>query len=240
MKKQIMSLLIDDVTVSEAVDTAVGRMKDGVGCSVMTPNAEIAYLAEKDEKLKNVLNRADLTLPDGVGVVKAASIIGTPLKGKAAGVDFAEKLCAALAENGKSLFLYGGKPGVAEQAAENLVKKNPGLKIAGTLDGYGDPDEAQAVINSSGADALFVCLGCPKQEYFIDERELSPLVRAGLGGSLDVFAGTAKRAPGIFIDLGLEWLYRLLKQPSRIGRMFKLPAYILKAYSYKLRRKKDA
>ena len=133
------------------------------------------------------------------------------------------------------LFLLGAKPGVAEKAGENLCKKYPGLVLAGTQDGYfTDPQTAVDAINAcGGADVVFVCLGAPKQERFMANYmdEIHATLFCGLGGSLDVFAGIAKRAPKIFIKLGLEWFYRLLCQPSRIGRMMKLP----NRYTYSIR-----
>ena len=129
------------------------------------------------------------------------------------------------------LYLLGAKPGVAEKAGANLCAKYPGLVLAGTHDGYfSDPQEVVDSINAAGgADVVFVCLGAPKQEKFIADNmdDIHSTLFCGLGGSLDVFAGVAKRAPDIFIKLGLEWFYRLLKQPSRIGRMMKLPKFLL-------------
>ena len=171
-------------------------------------------------------------LPDGVGVVYAAKILGRPLQGRLPGCDFAAALCAWMAEHGKKLFLLGAKPGVAEQAARNLQQAHPGLTVCGTHDGYFSQDDPVAEeIRAAGADAVFVCLGAPKQEYWMIEH--GPATGAafliGLGGSLDVFAGTVKRAPEGWQKLGLEWLYRLLKQPSRIARMAKLPLFLASA-----------
>ena len=175
-------------------------------------------------------------LPDGIGVVYAAKILGTPLQGRVPGCDFAAALCGWMAENGKKLFLLGAKPGVAEQAAENLEKAHPGLSVCGTHDGY-FKDDAPVVdaIGAAGADVVFVCLGAPKQEHWMIEHgpQTGASLLIGLGGSLDVFAGTVKRAPKIWQKLGLEWLYRLLRQPSRIGRMAKLPLFLVSAVKAK-------
>ena len=200
---------------------------------VVTPNAEIAYEATRDSDLCALLNQADLVLPDGAGVVLAAKLRKTPLKEKVAGFDFATNLLPIFAERGTRLYLLGSKPGIAEQAAENMKKAAPGLAICGTADGY-FTDEAKVVrrVNEAKAEALFVCLGAPKQEQFMfrHQREFSTVrLMIGLGGTLDGFAGTVKRAPDWMIRANLEWFYRLLKQPSRFGRMLRLPKYILKA-----------
>lgn len=198
---------------------------------VATPNAEIAYLCKKDPSLTKIINDAGLVLPDGIGVVYAAKILRQPIKGKVAGIDFADALMASMAQEGKRVFFLGAKPGVAEQAAKSLAEKHPGLIIAGCQDGYFQNDQ-QAIdaINAAGSvDVTFVCLGAPKQERFMAayQTEIHSTVLCGLGGSLDVFAGVSQRAPAIFIKLGLEWLYRLLKEPYRIGRMMSLPKFML-------------
>ena len=128
------------------------------------------------------------------------------------------------------MLLFGAKPGVAQTAAENICKKYPGVVIAGCADGYFDSDKEKLIIadiNEKKPDVLFVCLGAPKQEKWIDAHkgELDVGVCMGIGGSLDVFAGTAKRAPDFFVKFGIEWLYRLLKEPKRAGRMTVLPKF---------------
>ena len=207
---------------------------------LITPNAEIAYDACKNAEFCALLNRADLILPDGAGVVLAAKLRKTPLKGKVAGIDFATNMLSVFARRGTKLYLLGSKPGVAEQAAAKMKEIEPDLVICGLADGY-FKDEAPVVekINESGAEALFVCLGAPKQELFMfrHQNELTSVrLMAGLGGSLDGFAGNVKRAPKWMIRLQLEWLYRLIKEPKRFGRMMRLPKYILLALK---NRKKD-
>ena len=181
-----------------------------------------------------------LVLPDGVGVTYAAKLLGCPLKGKVPGIDFAARLMAWMAGEGKRLFLLGAKPGVAEQAALNLLAAYPGLIVCGTHDGYFQ-DSAPVVdeIRASCADVVFVCLGAPKQEFWM--AQYGPLTGAklmvGLGGSLDVFAGVVERAPEGWQRLGLEWLYRLIKEPRRIGRMAKLPLVLVDAAGARIRGK---
>lgn len=233
MKQEILGLQFDNVTMAEAL--ALGeRFLDGERAAVVvTPNAEIGYDAAKDPEFCALLNRADLILPDGAGVVLAAKLRKTPLKEKVAGIDFARNMLSVFARRGTRLYLLGSKPGVAEQAAEKMKQIAPGLVICGTADGYFQ-DEAPVVerINAAGAEALFVCLGAPKQEKFMfaHQNELTTVrLMAGLGGSLDGFAGSAKRAPDWMIKANLEWFYRLCKEPKRIGRMMRLPKYLIQA-----------
>lgn len=233
-----MSVEFDDVTVEEAADIALEYVQNSGKCRVVTPNAEIGLDCLKNDNLRSLVNDSQLVLPDGIGVVYASKILGRPLKGRAPGVEFGEQLAMRLQNTGKSLFLFGGKPGVADAAAVKLKERYPGLDIAGTADGYyAYEDEGKIInaINDSGASVLYVCLGCPKQEMFMQRNRdaLNVAVMAGLGGSLDVFSGNTQRAPDIFIKLGLEWFYRLIKEPKRIKRMARLPLYLMYALKYR-------
>lgn len=165
-----------------------------------------------------------------------------PINERAAGYDIARKVLEKLNYTDHKLFLFGGKPGVAEEAAANLKKEYPELNIVGTRNGYfSADDEADIVdeINASGADIVFVCLGAPKQEKWINSHkdELNVRVAMGIGGSLDVFAGRVERAPDFWCKIGMEWFYRLVKEPWRIGRMMDLPKFaatvITKGKKYK-------
>ena len=245
-KTDIRGLKIDNITMSEAVLMTENALENGKKTVVFTPNAEIAQACAEDENIMKTVSFADILLPDGAGILKAAKILGTPLREKVAGVDCGENVARMCAEKGYSLFVLGGKPTVAEKAAENLRGRYPGLKIAGCRDGYFDKSEDGSKpvideINASGADVLYVCLGFPAQEKWAMENtaRLSPLVIACLGGSVDIYAGAAKRAPKLFISLRLEWLWRLIKQPSRIKRMMALPKYIIGVKKYKRKNKKN-
>lgn len=227
----ILGVHFHAVTLQEAVEAAMTRIRSRHQGYVVTPNPEIVELCRKDPLIMGIVNRAALVLPDGIGIVYAARILREPLPGKVAGIEFAEKLVQCMAREGMSLYLLGAKPGIAEQAGKNLCAKYPGLVLAGCHDGYFKDDrEAIEAINAcNGADVVFICLGAPKQEKFMANHldEIHATLLCGLGGSLDVFAGAAKRAPDLFIKLGLEWFYRLLKEPRRIGRMMVLPKFLL-------------
>lgn len=239
----IMGVRFDAVTLNEAVDCAMNRIHMKNKGYVVTPNPEIVYLTLDDPAFRDLINGAALVLPDGIGIIYAAKILGQALHGRVTGVDFADLLMHRMAQEHLRLFLLGAKPGVAEQAAENLQKKHPGLIIAGCHDGYFKDEQApvDAINAAGGADVVFVCLGAPKQERFMAkwQQELNATLMCGLGGSLDVFAGTVKRAPAIFCKLGLEWLYRLCKEPRRIGRMIKLPLFMLIVIKSKLFGRKE-
>lgn len=233
MKTDVLGLQFDNVTMAEALAMGESFLEGDRPAVVVTPNAEIGYDASQDKDLCALLNGADLILPDGAGVILAAKLRKTPLKEKVAGIDFARNMLSVFARRGTKLFLLGSKPGVAEQAAEKMKELAPGLVICGTEDGY-FKDEGPVIekINAAGAEALFVCLGAPKQEKFMfAHRDELPTVRlmAGLGGSLDGFAGNVKRAPDWMIKCQLEWFYRLCKEPRRLGRMMRLPKYVCKA-----------
>lgn len=233
MKTDVMGVQFDNVTMEEALELAEELIARPGADYCVTPNAEIVYEAMHDASFAELVNQAALVLPDGAGVVLGAKILKRPLKQKVAGIDFATNLLTVLERSGKTLYLLGSKPGVAEQAAEKMLEKHPRLQICGTADGY-FKDEAAVVekINAAGADVLFVCLGAPKQERFMREHQaqLQVSFMAGLGGSLDGFAGNVRRAPRWMIRLQLEWLYRLCKEPKRLGRMMRLPKFLLAVY----------
>jgi len=226
----ILGVQVDMVTIPEAADKIVEFLSEDKFHAVYTPNSEIIMEAYRDEAFSEVLNEADLLTADGIGVVYASKYLKKPLKERAAGYDIARLLLQKLNYTDHKLFLFGGKPGVAELAMENMNKDYPQLNIVGTRNGYfgeEDEDEIIAQINESGADILFVCLGAPRQEKWIYKHKdrLKVKVAMGVGGSIDVFAGTVQRAPEFFCKTGLEWFYRLMKEPWRAKRMTDLPKF---------------
>jgi len=247
-KIEIRGVFFDDVDMAEALALCEKVIAEPGSHRIHTPNSEIVQLCVEDPGRRALINSADIVVPDGAGVVMASKILGKPLKkGKVAGVEICENLVRLSGEKGWKIFLLGGKPdagdgrSVAQTAADNLKIKYPDALFAGCRDGY-FKDDAEVVneINASGADILFVCLGVPKQEewMYAHRDDLKVSLMGGFGGSLDVFAGTVNRAPDFYVRHGLEWFYRLIKQPSRIGRMMKLPKFILGAVKDKIIRKK--
>ena len=240
MRIDVLGVGFDNVTMDQAVAEGVRLMNEDGAHYVVTPNPEIVETCREDSEAMEAVRRADMVIADGIGVVYGAKILGTPLKGRVPGIEFAQNLMGRMAESGKSLFLLGAKPGIADQAAEKLKVRYPGLQIAGTHDGYFKEDgPVLTQIRDSGADVVFVCLGAPKQEKWMPHNgeATGAHLLVGLGGCLDVFSGNVQRAPEVFQKLGLEWFYRLLKNPSRIGRMMKLPLFLIHAAGEKRSRK---
>jgi len=240
MRTEILGVGYDDVTMAEAVERGLELMAERKAAYVVTPNPEIIMLARENTALVSAIADASLVLADGVGVTIGAKILGTPMKARVPGIDFASNLMAEMAHREMSIFLFGAKPGVAEKAAENLSEKYPGLRIVGVNDGYFKDDAAIIEkINEAKPDFLFVCLGAPKQEIWMQTNaaKLDVGLMAGLGGCMDVYAGNVQRAPERWQKMGLEWLYRLLKEPSRIGRMMKLPKFVFAVIGQRIRGK---
>ena len=240
MRINILGVGFDNVTMDEALAHGEELLCSEGAHYVVTPNPEIVETCRADAAANAAVNGADLVLPDGIGVIKGAAMLGTPLKEKTPGIEFAMGLMGKMAERGKSLYLLGAKPGVAAQAAARLKAQYPGLKIAGTHDGYFKEDAPVVeAIRESGADCVFVCLGAPKQELWMEKNGPATGARllCGLGGSMDVFAGTVERAPKFWSDHGLEWFYRLCKEPKRVGRMLRLPLFLVHVRQEKRSRK---
>ncbi len=240
MRIEILGVGFDNITMDQAVAEGV-RLMDTEGAHyVVTPNPEIVEVCREDQEALKAVNGADLVIPDGVGIIYGARMLGTPLKEKLPGIELAQRLMGQMAENGKSLYLLGAKPGVAEEAGRRLTGRYPGLRIAGTHDGYFQEDgPVTEAIRASGADVVFVCLGAPKQEKWMARNGQATGARLliGLGGCLDVFSGQVQRAPEIYQKLGLEWLHRLIKNPSRAGRMLKLPLFLIHVLEEKRKRR---
>lgn len=235
MRTDILGIGFDPFTVDGAVTWALETMAQKQGAYICTPNPEIVWESRRDKALKEAINGADAVLADGIGVVWASGVLKTPLPERVAGYDF---LLALLARMEGSVFLLGGEPGVAEEAAHAIEQRFPGVTVAGCRQGYFEKDEdiVKAVCEAA-PDLLLVCLGSPKQECWMAEKaKVLPVgLMAGLGGSLDVLAGRVKRAPERWIRLNLEWLYRLLKEPSRIKRQICLPRFVLAVMAQRIK-----
>lgn len=232
LKKEVLGILFDDLTRQEAAQAGAALLEEDKFHYVVTPNPEFILAAEKDGEFRQVLNGADLVLPDGIGVVYSAKIQGTPLKERVPGIEFAADMLACLNKTGGRLYLLGAKPGVAEEAGRRILSQYPNITLCGVQDGYFKDEEAVLLkVAAARPDLLFVCLGAPKQEKWMARwgRHTGARLAIGLGGTLDVFAGTVERAPESWRRLGLEWAYRLKKEPRRAGRMAKLPLVLVKA-----------
>lgn len=241
--KQIIDVLgvsISKITMEEATRKIREFVHSNSFHSVYTPNPEIIMLAKNDPEFHQILQEADLVVPDGIGVVIASRLKkGENLPERVAGYDLVQNTMKEAVKEGYKYYFFGSKPGISEKAAEKMREAYPGIQIVGTHDGYFKPEDEVGIIeeiNASGANILLVALGAPRQEKWIEaNKHLLPHVRVavGVGGSLDVMSGTVKRAPEAFQKVGLEWFYRLLKEPTRFKRMLVLPKFLIKVMFYK-------
>ena len=226
--------------MAAAVDLIGGWLRDRRATHVVTFGAEMAALAARDIRYRGAINAADLVVPDTVGVVWASRVLGHPLPERVAGIDLVDRLLAAQASSGLRLFVLGASAGVAESAAQLLATRHAGVVIAGMHHGYFASDHDQDVarlVRSANANLLLVALGFPNQEYWIRDnlQALGGAVCIGVGGALDVWAGRAARAPAAWRKLGLEWLYRLLREPHRFRRQMALPRFVALVLAQALR-----
>jgi N-acetylglucosaminyldiphosphoundecaprenol N-acetyl-beta-D-mannosaminyltransferase len=199
---------------------------------ICTINPEFMMIARKDSNFRNILNRADLCIPDGVGLLWAARRIGKPLPERVTGSDGVPRIAERAAQMAWRLFFLGAAPGVAEKAANMLRTTYPGVQIVGTYSGSPAPNEEDKIVemvNKSYADILFVAYGAPEQDKWIARNlpRLNTKVAMGVGGAFDFIAGVVPRAPIWMQQMGLEWLYRLYLQPWRIRRMMRLPQFVI-------------
>lgn len=239
-KLYIFGVPIHRVTMNEAVEILKGYLKEDRIHIVATPNAEIIMMAQKDEEYKKILNETNLNVPDGSGVVFASKVFNKPLKERVAGFDLMMEFVKWASHKDVSIYLLGAKPEVVEKAQSNLKNLYPSLKIVGFYHGYFNEKEEENIIediNKRAAQVLFVALGAPKQEKWIykNKEKLKVKIAMGVGGSFDVIAGKAKRAPEIYRKLGLEWLYRLIQEPWRYKRMSALPKFAFKVLLARLK-----
>lgn len=228
-KIEVLGVSFDNLTMKEAVDMALAVQPEHRGAYVVTPNPEIVMICKDNPDAARAVANAYLTIADGIGIIYGAKILKKPLKEKIPGCDFSIHLMEEMQKHEGSVFLLGSKPGIAEMAQTQLQQKYPLLRFVGTNDGYfTDDGPVIEKINAAEPDLLLVCLGAPKQELWMSKNaeNLSVGLMIGAGGSLDVFAGTAERAPERWRKAGLEWLYRLLKEPKRIGRMMSIPKFL--------------
>lgn len=229
---KILDVPFNNVTNTEAVNVLLKFLKEQRCHMVFTPNPEIVMTAQKDKEFMEILKKADLIVPDGIGVVIASKLGKNKLKERVAGYDLVQNLFKNIKDTNNSVYFFGGAPGVAEKAKEEMQKQYKGINIIGTNDGYFDKNKENIIINEIKTlkpDILLVGLGMKKQEEWIynHKNELPVKICIGTGGCFDVMSKNIKRAPDIFIKLGLEWFYRLLCQPSRFVRMLQLPLFML-------------
>ena len=233
---EILGCRLDLIDANAATQRILTFAREGTGAQVVTLGTEMVVAAQKDERFRSVVNGCALSLCDTVGLLTIARRRGATLRERVTGVDLMERLCAqaSLAEgDGERIPVYflGGAEGIAEDAAAVLEARFPGLAIAGARNGYFTDEqtpEVVAAIRRSGAKLLFAGLGSPRQELWLAQHlhETGCGAGIGVGGSLDVLGGRVERAPHVVRRLGLEWLYRLVKEPHRWRRQLALPHFV--------------
>ncbi len=228
-RTKFMNTEIDNLTMQEAIQRIDQLIKEDHNAYVVTPNVDHIVQLERGGPLTEVYKNADLILTDGKPLIWISKWYGTPIKEKISGSDLFPQLCALAAKEGYKMYFLGAAEGVAAKAAENLVKRFPGLQVVGTYSPpYGfEKDEAELEkikkqIKDAKPHILIVGLGCPKQELFIlnHKDELGVPISLGLGASLDFEAGNIKRAPKWMANHGLEWVFRIFQDPKRLAKRY--------------------
>jgi N-acetylglucosaminyldiphosphoundecaprenol N-acetyl-beta-D-mannosaminyltransferase len=228
---RILGLPVHDVTMETTLATLDAFICDRTPHHIVTADASMLVMAQDDAQLHDIIANADLVTPDSVGIVWAAKRQKKPLHERVSGVEIVEMLCARSASCGYRIYFLGAGPGVAEQAAERMRLRYPGTQIVGTRNGFFQESDSPAIveeIRACKADVLCVAMGIPKQEKWIaahrDRLEVPILI--GVGGTLDVLSGNVRRAPVWMQKVALEWLWRVLSNPSKISKVKLLPRFI--------------
>jgi len=237
---RVLGIPVDAITMSAAVAYVDGLIRGAAkGNYILAVNPEKVNVLQKDSFLKGMFESAALLLPDGIGVVLAVRLLFREKIERVPGADLMQNLCKAASEKGYRVFVYGAAEDVNKKAVEKLTEKCPGIKIVGRCNGYIRDEDMEGLINqinNSGTDILFIGLGSPKQEKWIQQYlpRLNVKVCQGIGGTLDTIAGNVKRAPVFFQRMGLEWFYRLVSEPRRIRRQVVLPVFAFNVLKEKI------
>lgn len=241
MERKLVKILgfgVDSFSFEEALDYAKQLLDKRIGGHIVTINPEMIEIALGEMRFAKNLKRADLVVPDGIGIKIALKLRGANVE-RIAGIEFSHKLIEYCSKKGYSIAMVGAKERVVQTAAQNLKKEFPNLNIVCIKNGYFDNvDDIYWALGEKKPRFILVALGAPKQEYFIEEyrKYHKDTLMVGVGGSFDVWAGMVKRAPVIYQKLGIEWLYRAIKEPKRFKRIFPtLPKFIFRVIFYKPR-----
>lgn len=233
----ILGIPVDKITRKEALNMLLSFIESGKFHLVVTINSENGTKAIEKKEFLEVVKKADLVVPDGIGIIYASRILGDRLPERVPGIDLTYELLKICAKRGFGVILVGGREGIAEKARRNLIKEIPNLKILSTFNGYFNEDAEVKIVEEikrKKPDVLLVGMGSEKQELWIykwrEEFKDIP-VCIGIGGSLDIWAGEKKRAPKFVQNLGFEWLYRTILEPRRIKRVLKIFKFLLKLFS---------
>lgn len=239
MKTDILNVTFDVVTKDEALNTVMGFLKKEKNSMIFTPNPEMVMEANYDKDFMEILRSGDLIIPDGIGIVMASKLNKVKIKERVTGCDLIFSLFEEIKDKGYTVYILGSKKGVPELAKENMELKYKGLKIVGVADGYFDESKEKEIIKEIielKPDILLVGLSTPKQEKWIYKyrNKLPVKLSMGVGGSIDIMAGTVQRCPVILQKLCLEWFYRVVKEPVRWKRALKIPVFVATVLKNKL------
>ena len=239
----ILGFAVANLDMRGATAAAVALLLRGGQTRIVTANAEILYHAQRDRTLGELLHSADMIVADGIGVVKAAAMLGRPLAGRVTGIELMGELVVWAEANGRSVYLLGAAEASVRGAANALQKKHPALLIAGWHDGYFNEEELEALladITQQKPDFLFIGMGFPAQDrFFVQHQARLPAgLTMGVGGTFDALSGTVKRAPAWVRRVNLEWFYRFAQNPRRLGRFGALPGFLLAVRRQKLEEKR--
>ena len=232
MKTNVLGINFDVIDGDSVIKKIFDVIENKEGkCFIVTANPEIVMLAQKDLELNKIINKADLVLPDGIGIVLASKLNKIKINKRITGYDLVQKIFSMSKDKNFSVYFLGGEENIVTKAKKNMGYKFDSLKIVGINNGFFS-DEIKVVrkINLLKPDILLIGMGAPKQEKFIFKYKeiINAKIFIGVGGSFDVMAGKVKRAPKIFIDLNLEWLYRFMQEPRRFFRLMALPKFLFK------------
>ena len=234
----LLGVRVHRASMAQALDVVGRLVRDGGTHQIVTLNGAMLVRASHDDSVRAVLNSCTLAIADGAGVLLTARLRGSPALARIPGVEFAEAMCALAATHGYRVFLLGGQPGVADEAATLLRRRYPTLTVAGALHGYfTDEGSVIAQIRRTSPHILLVGLGFPRQELWIaaHRERLGVPVIMGVGGTFDVLAGRVRRAPRWVQNLGLEWVYRLVQEPRRWRVVIGLPHLVYLALRDRVR-----
>lgn len=239
-KVNILNVYFDNMTQEGLVSQLNQTIKLQQKTFVVTANPEIVMYANQNSDYMEILKKADYITADGIGIVKGARILGTPIVERVAGYDLMLELLKNANQFNYSIYLVGAKEEVIKKAAKKIKDDYPNIVLKGYQNGYFELTN-EKVLNKAlqaQADIIFVALGFPKQEKWIQNylNQSSKGLAMGVGGSFDAFTGTVKRAPDLIIKMNIEWLYRLVKQPTRFKRMLMIPKFLISIFKEKKRK----
>lgn len=241
-KVPVLGVSFDNKTKETFLKELMDRVRHNKKTFVVTANPEIVMYAKKNAEYMSLLKEADYIAADGIGIIKGAKLLATPIIERVAGFDLLTDLLEKASEQGSRVYFLGAKEAVLQSAVQNVQKKYPSIQIVGSRNGYFDSSDSSIIeaVQATQPDMIFVALGYPKQEQWIHQymATASKGLLMGVGGSFDVLSGKSKRAPKLFIDLNIEWLYRLIKQPTRLKRMMVLPQFLLEVKREKKKQKR--